>query len=622
MLRYSPEGDVPLAPYLSLTFSQPMVAVSSQEALAQWALPVRLSPQPDGAWRWVGAQTLLFEPSGQHEPALSGANGTALSGANGPGTTRLPMATFYTATVPAGTTSATGGVLADALTFTFDTPPPQLEASYPGGGPQPLDPLMFAAFDQRVDPAAVLATMAATAGGSAFPLRLATPAEVKADEAVQRLADAAGAGRWLAFKAGGPFPGDQKVEVTIGPGTPSAEGPRTTQTTQSFDFTTYGPLRIVDSGCNWNNECPPFAPWSIRFSNPLDPAAFDDSLVGIAPALPGANINVYGDTIQIQGLSRGRTTYTVTVKSSLKDQFGGTLGTDQSVTFAVGSAPQAITALGYGLIVLDPTASKPQLPVFTTNFDRLDVRAFAVTPGDWPAYLTWLGTRGQDPSSRPAPPGRQVLSTSIDVQSAPDQLIETPVDLSPALTNGLGQLVVLIDPQPQRDPDQHPAVEAWVQSSRIGLDAFVDGTKMLAWANSLADGAPLSGVELSLLGTQVSGATGGEGLATLPLPDAANAGLLVAQSGADNAILPQSPYWGGGDGWRRSATQDSLSWMVFDDRGMYRPGEQVHVKGWNRRVGAGPDGDVGPLQGEATRLSYQVADFRATPCCRARLPLT
>src|SRR6201990_3112788 len=41
VLRYSPQGDVPLAPQLSVTFSQPMVAVTSQEDAAR-TQPVRL----------------------------------------------------------------------------------------------------------------------------------------------------------------------------------------------------------------------------------------------------------------------------------------------------------------------------------------------------------------------------------------------------------------------------------------------------------------------------------------------------------------------------------------------------------------------------------------------------
>src|SRR4030095_10893400 len=74
VLRSSPEGDVPLAPNLSVTFSQPMIAVSSQEEAAA-NLPVLLSPQIPGKWHWVGTNTLLFEPH-----------------------VRFPMATRYSAT--------------------------------------------------------------------------------------------------------------------------------------------------------------------------------------------------------------------------------------------------------------------------------------------------------------------------------------------------------------------------------------------------------------------------------------------------------------------------------------------------------------------------------------------
>ncbi|HSO73211.1 MAG TPA: DUF6049 family protein, partial [Blastocatellia bacterium] len=55
---------------------------------------------------------------------------------------------------------------------------------------------------------------------------------------------------------------------------------------------------------------------------------------------------------------------------------------------------------------------------------------------------------------------------------------------------------------------------------------------------------------------------------------------------------------------------DSLRWFVFDDRKMYRPGEEVHVKGWLRRVGDGKDGDVGSLEGAASSVTYVVRDSR------------
>ncbi|HWN70419.1 MAG TPA: hypothetical protein VNM90_22420, partial [Haliangium sp.] len=68
VLRYAPEGEVPLAPHLSVTFSQPMVAVTSQSQAAA-TVPVKLTPTPAGQWRWVGTQTLLFDPDARFPQA-------------------------------------------------------------------------------------------------------------------------------------------------------------------------------------------------------------------------------------------------------------------------------------------------------------------------------------------------------------------------------------------------------------------------------------------------------------------------------------------------------------------------------------------------------------------------
>ena len=138
VLRAAPEGQVELAPALSVTFSQPMVAVSSQAEAAS-NVPVRLAPQPAGSWRWLGSQTLLFQP---------GAEGG-----------RFPMATDYTVSVPAGPRSALGNALAEGKTFKFSTPPPTIKVFYPDGQSRRRDSLFFVEFDQRVDTARVLEHM-------------------------------------------------------------------------------------------------------------------------------------------------------------------------------------------------------------------------------------------------------------------------------------------------------------------------------------------------------------------------------------------------------------------------------------------------------------------------------
>src|SRR5690606_6012121 len=136
VVRFSPEGEVPLAPDLSITFSQPMVAVTSQEQAASYA-PVELSPNVEGRWRWLGTRTLMFDTD-----------------------KRFPMATRFTARVPAGTKSATGQTLAKDHTWTFTTPPPKVIQSAPGSSQTVRrDALMFVAFDQAITPEAVARTI-------------------------------------------------------------------------------------------------------------------------------------------------------------------------------------------------------------------------------------------------------------------------------------------------------------------------------------------------------------------------------------------------------------------------------------------------------------------------------
>src|SRR6185503_7414137 len=73
----------------------------------------------------------------------------------------------------------------------------------------------------------------------------------------------------------------------------------------------------------------------------------------------------------------------------------------------------------------------------------------------------------------------------------------------------------------------------------------------------------------------------------------------------------QNAYaWNNRSGWIRKEPVDSLSWFVFDDRKMYRPGEEVHFKGWIRRIGGGTEGDVGPILGAASSVAYSLKDSR------------
>ena len=51
-------------------------------------------------------------------------------------------------------------------------------------------------------------------------------------------------------------------------------------------------------------------------------------MLQIEPALPGATVDIVGNTITIRGTTTGRTTYRVTVDGTIQDIFGQTLGKD------------------------------------------------------------------------------------------------------------------------------------------------------------------------------------------------------------------------------------------------------------------------------------------------------
>jgi hypothetical protein len=252
---------------------------------------------------------------------------------------------------------------------------------------------------------------------------------------------------------------------------------------------------------------------------------------------------------------------------------------------------------------------------------------------------------------RPTPPGKLIKNDVITVQAKPDELTETRIDLSPALNDGFGSAVLIIEPTVRENRYDRTRIVLWAQATQIGLDAFVDNQELVGWATSLKDGKPLSGVEMAiyapnavkpktshgvksfferLMGWQEDpeanllneyfgfdgqgNRTGADGISHLALPDsyADRQRILVARKGKDVAILPeQSDYWWASNtSWYKRSDGASLRWYVFDDRKMYRPKEEVSIKGWVRNVTSGKFGDVGAPNDGPIGVSYILRDSR------------
>jgi len=373
---------------------------------------------------------------------------------------------------------------------------------------------------------------------------------------------------------------------------------------QSFTFATYGPLLVQGIRCAWGDECPPLTPWYISFSNPLDEDAFQPASIVISPEVPDVTVSAMGSGVTISGRTSGRTTYNVTVRAGVQDVFGQTLAQDAVMQVRVGSAYPLFNVPGGNFLVLDP-AAKPGVSLYSVNYQGAQVRAYAVQPEDWPAYLAYLQGTYRD-VTQDNPPGTKVLDTRVAIGGEPDVLVETVVDLSAFRAQGQRHLVLVIQPEvgllASLRGQTPPVYRLWVQMSDLAVDAMTDSEEMLAWATSLADGSALEGVELALYPGGATARTAADGLARLPLAaatDGEQGGYVIARLGDDAALLPEQA-WGLWTSWFKQPLGSAFRWYVWDDRQMYRPGEDVHIKGWARFVQMERGADRLALPGSGT----------------------
>ncbi|HVH12110.1 MAG TPA: Ig-like domain-containing protein, partial [Longimicrobium sp.] len=583
VVRAAPQGEVGIGAEVTVTFSQAMVPLSSVGTVEAREVPVRLSPRPAGSWRWLDVRTLVF---------------TAAQ--------RMPAATEYTVTIPAGTRSATGGVLAQAVRWTFATAPLSATGSHPHDTGIGLDPILLIQFDQRIDRAAIARRIRVQAAGRPVAVRLATAAEIAADPGARSLSQRADSATWVALRPVQPLPRDTRVEVVIPAGTTSAEGPRPTTEDQGWGFQTYGPLRMTHTGCRL--VCRPGWRIALTFNNPLDTAAFDPSWVTVEPAIPAMAVSVHDRTVYIHGATQPETRYTVRVAQALRDVYGQTLGFAERRVIHVQAPAPGLLGFTDRMIVLDPAGPR-RVSVVSHDHRSLRVRIHRVRPEDWPAFTENYGRRDRLP-------GTEVVNRVVRIDAGVGQMTETVIDLDEVLDGKPGQLVVGVESVDEDIPPQlrrNQQTYAWVQSTRIGLAAFVEPGKATAWATSLVDGASLSGLRLWGSGGG-DGATDAEGVGSVILPAMSNSEWLAVRGGDDVALLPGP--------WYRADPTSELRFWAATDRNLYRPGEEIRFKGWVRRAGPAPQDGLALPRRLDDSVTWRAFDPRGSEIATGRAALT
>jgi hypothetical protein len=610
--QITPQGEVRAESEIRVRFSEPMVPVA---AVGTPALPkITIEPAVTGEWRWIDTRVVQFTAA-----------------------PRLPQATEYTVTVQPGVEAISGAKLMAAATQKFSTPPIALRGGFPNSVIRSDSPIVVM-LDQDADVAKLAPLLKVTREKNqarvphvVTSLDAARPRWSRNPSLDPTKWQLPSTKRYLVLAPQGAWPPGEQIQVVLDKGAPSAEGPRRS-TQQSFVNFDVAPLFKAEGLTCGDLEKPqmfgascPIKSWmSVQFSSSILESSYRAHKVQIA-GLPFEDNKPSGNSVSLYAPDVVGRAFTIPIGEGLLDIFGQPLIGGRTLGFTTSPARfypylEAVS----GMRVLDPRWQIPQWIVTSEAVTSVRVQLYQVTPKDYFAYAAF------EAGDRPVPPGKQVFDKTYAVGR--QHGADLRVDLRPALdSSGLGHVIAIATNNAPPRPDQERQRQvAWLQVTRLGMSARVDGQHVNAWVQDITPKtrflAPIEGATASLVleatgevATAKSDAKGHVKLDLLPpvalKPDARKPGVLLqVTSGADTAFSAMHSY-------ERTQRVDNALWYVTDDRFTYKPGETVYVKGWVRWTHNGVNPGLSlPRPGDS--LSYTLADVRGGKIASGTAQLT
>ncbi|ELR17837.1 Alpha2-macroglobulin domain containing protein [Acanthamoeba castellanii str. Neff] len=607
VLRYSPEGELKTpSSQVIITFSLPMIPVTSHQELQEMGSVegVSISPFIDGSWKWLNVHTLAFE-----------------SESGFPRSTEFKVRVDSTAM-----TSTKGAALAEDLVFSFTTVRIGVASHSLGSELEQacgLRPTIFMRFDQLIDPSKVLPNVTAKRTAAHYSgianekslfiavveedreigLEAIAPSDV-ADKSIAALVERADPERILIVRPVEELPRNAKVELTTGPGTPSEEGPLLSTTASKFSFKvkalcpsvdervaqfqcvtfhlvcqTYGPLEVASftAGC-------------FAFTNTLAAVLTDGDydakqLVTVVPEPENFKVVAEGSRINIRTLRPG-CSYAIKLSPDITDRWGQRLsGEAVEQDYAV-TIPHKAEALqvGSGKFSIIPLSFTPKFTVATTNVAAVRYEAFGVSPKEWLQYRAFKAIS----DLREAWANKEPLANQImTITAEEDKRTLSEIDLEAVFerAGGCANVVVVVTTVTQQ-PEATPKTGwTWLCRTDLSLDVIGDLSSLHTFVTSLSERKPQAEARIRLVfsnGDLTAGTTSESGLLSIDRTryDLSGIKAIYVTKGDDSCLCPineDKQY-----NWPKR--EKDMVYHVISERGLYRPGEVVHVKGWVRKL--------------------------------------
>ncbi|NLE85426.1 MAG: hypothetical protein GX607_03405 [Myxococcales bacterium] len=559
------DGEVGANAQLNLVFNRPVRDLGP--AGAETLPPIGMTPAIDGRWRWVGSSALVFEPSAG----------------------RLPLGTRVEVEVAAGVRAQDGSTLDEPARFAVETPRPRLVHSHPYDGSRGIGPRqdLELYFDQTIDPAELkrAATLTASSQGKRQPIDFTV------------LGGDADSPERVTIRPSVPLPAAHAVELVIDASLRGREGPLPTGETRVVRFETYGPLQVQHVNCPKGpsgRACSPLGSVSLDLSNEVLLRDAKKALV-IEPAVPLTWESWREDDepvsyLYLHGPFTPGQTYTLRVRAGLQDVYGQRLATTFTHRLTIDDHWPNL-AVGLEGDSFEPGA-RAAIPVASINVPTYSLLTLPLSPEQVAAYYAATPEeRGFDfLRAQPGARLRQV-DTSQHRNRVATESIDPQVVL--AAQGGRGTMAIATRRQTGKSPEHTTEL---VQVTDLAITAKLSRQGSLVWVTKLSTAEPVAGAEVRVLRSDASPSpavlTDARGFATLAPealgPEPEKEGfrtLITARLGDDWAHRRVSDYLAP---WRMNVPTDVFGkprtrGLLFTERGIYRPGDEVRLKGILRR---------------------------------------
>jgi alpha-2-macroglobulin len=324
----------------------------------------------------------------------------------------------------------------------------------------------------------------------------------------------------------------------------------------------------------------------VRFSEPLDPLVDYEPFV--VRSVAGLGLETVDRQLCIGGVDFGER-YTITLRAGLPSLAGEQLRSDLRISTYVRDRTPLVRFPGRAFVL--PAVGPRALPIETINANTLALRLLqisdrnlvaAIRAGQFAqAIAQWEQARFEAELTEVVWEGTAELAG--DLNRATQSLL--PLDAVGPLDPGIYALRASI---PDREDYDSPAAIQWFLVSDLGLSTFSGNDGLHVVVQRLSDAQPVAGVNVSLISrsNRVLAEVLSNDRGHVHFPAAITRGsgaaapiLVLVEGIGDLAVLsldePEFDLSDRGVAGRLAAGPIDL--YLTSDRGVYRPGETIHV---------------------------------------------